>query len=223
MKQITDNLYQSKFDFPFGKSEKGPSCESAAYLLAQESGNILFYSSRYIEDDFDFIADKGGLSVQLLNHRDEASSYSDKVMEKFGAPLMCHTLEKTAVEKESQVGKTLSGGEVFGNVTAIHTPGHCPGSVCFFSNQKTGSNILFTGDTFYPCQRPDGIQWRVTIRDKKQEEMIRSLGKLRELTAPLTVVPSLFIGDRSYETFEEEKWRFVIDGCISRLKQEETH
>ena len=223
MKKLTDNLYQSQFDFPFGKSKEGPFCKSVAYLLTQEFGNILFYSSRYIEDNFDFIIEKGGLFVQLLNHRDEASSFSNKVMENFDAPLMCHHLEKEAVEKKCQVSKTLSGGEVFGNVTAIHTPGHMPGSVCFFSKQKMGPDILFSGDTFYPYQKPNGIQWRVTLFEEKQEEMIRSLKKLRELKTPLTVVPSLFIGEISYENFEKERWGLVIDECISRLKQGERH
>ena len=219
MKKIANNLYQSQFDVPFGKTEGEPFCQTAAYLLLNPAGNTLFYSSKYIEDHFDFIAEKGGMSFQMLNHRDEASPYSDKVLEKFNAPLICHHLEKEAVAKQSQVGKTISGGEIFGDIKAIHTPGHCPGSTCFLVNQEDGNHILFSGDTFYPCNG----QWRVTIWKKNQEEMIRSLKKLRELEVSL-VVPSLYVGYPSFEKFEDRnKYQSAIDECIVRLEQGERH
>ena len=226
MRQIAHNLYQSRFDFPFGKEKdpKKPSCKSAAYLLVQKSGNILFYSSRFIDEHFDFISEKGGLSLQLLNHRDEASSSSDTVEERFGAPLACHALEREVVEKLSRVGKTVSGGEVFGEVRAIHTPGHAPGSVCFLVEREAGPNILFTGDTFFPCQIGDIVQWRVFISEKNQEKMICSLKILRELRAPLLLIPSLFIGKKSYEGFDDQKrYQSAIDECIIRLNKGERH
>ena len=211
-------MYQSQFDFPFGKKEGQTACQSAAYLLANSSGNTLFYSSRYIEDHFDFIAQQGGVSFQMLNHRHEASPYSDKVLDKFNAPLICHHLEKEAVAKHCKVGKTISGEEIFGNIKAIHTPGHCPGSTCFFVNQE-GGNILFSGDTFYSCEG----QWRVAIWTDNQEEMIHSLKKLKELDVSF-IVPSLYVAYPSFGKFEDKgKYQSVIDECISRLEQGERH
>lgn len=217
MKKICENLYQSKLDFPFGKKEGEPFCQSAAYLLVSSSGNTLFYSSRYIEDHFNFIAQKGGVSLQMLNHRDEASPYSDKVRERFRAPLICHHLEKEAVSKQSEVGKTIAGGEVFGNIKAIHTPGHCPGSTCFLATQN-GENILFSGDTFYPCKG----QWRVAIFKENQKEIIHSLKKLLELDISL-IAPSLYAGYPSFEKFDRYKYQSVIKNCILRLEKGETH
>ena len=104
MKKITESLYQSKLDCLFGKKEGEPFCRSAAYLLVSSFSNTLFYSSKDIEDHFDFIIRQGGVSFQMLNHRNEASSYSDKVLEKFNAPLICHHLEEEAVV-------TKQGGE----------------------------------------------------------------------------------------------------------------
>ena len=214
MKKIAENLYQSKFDVPFGKEKGEPYCRSAAYLLVSSLGNTLFYSSRYIEDHFDFIAQQGGVSAQMLNHRDEASPYSDKVMDKFNASLICHHLEKKAVAKQCKVGKTISGGEIFGSIKAIHTPGHCPGSTCFLVEQNTG-NILFSGDTFYPCNG----QWRVAIFKKHKDEMIHSLKKLLDLDVSL-IVPSLYVGYPSFEKFENRnKYKSVINECISRLEK----
>ena len=217
MKKICENVYQSKFDFPFGKKEGEPFCQSAAYLLASSFGNTLFYSSRYIEDHFDFIAREGGLSFQMLNHRDEASPYSDKVLERFDAPMICHHLEKEAVVKQCKVGQTISGEEVFGNIKALHTPGHCPGSTCFLVNQD-GESVLFSGDTFYPCEG----QWRVSIFKENQEEMIQSLKKLLELDVSL-IVPSLYAGYPSFERFDRSKYQSAIKECILRLENGERH
>ena len=140
------------------------------------------------------------------------------MLEKFNAPLICHELEKSAVAKQCQVGKTISGGEVFGDIKAIHTPGHCPGSVCFFATQEDG-NILFSGDTFYPCKG----QWRVMLWKDNQKEMIYSLKKLRKLTVSL-IVPSLYVGYPSFEKFEDKnKYQSAIDECIVRLERGERH
>ena len=201
-------------DLPFGKEEGKPYCRSAAYLLVNSFGNALFYSSRYIEEHFDFITQQGNVSFQLLNHRHEASPYCDTVADKFNAPLICHHLEKSAVSKESKVGKNISGEETFGNIQAIHTPGHCPGSTCFFVKQE-GGNILFSGDTFYPCKG----QWRVAIHKKNKEEMIHSLKKLRKLNVSF-IAPSLYAGYPSFGKFEDRnKYQSAIDDCIFRLKQ----
>ena len=219
MVKVVDGLYQSGIDI-WNEEEKDekPLIKTAAYLLVGESENSLFYSSKYIEDDFPFIAEKGELSFQFLNHRHEASSFSDKVKEKFNAPLICHHLEKKAVEKESQVDQVISGGEIFGHITAIHTPGHCPGSTCFLV-KRNGGNILFSGDTFYPMRE----QWRVSIFDGKQEEMIQSLKKLLDLEVSL-IVPSLYVDYPPFGWFEnQKKYQLAIKDCISRLEQGKTN
>ena len=164
-----------------------------------------------------YISQKGGLSFQMLNHRDEASPYSDKVLERFHAPLICHHLEEKAVSKLCKVRQTISGGEIFGNIKTIHTPGHCPGSTCFLVS-RDDENILFSGDTLYPCNG----QWRVSIFKENQEEMIQSLKILLELDVSL-IVPSLYVGYPSFERFDRSKYQSAIKECISRLEKGQIH
>ncbi len=40
----------------------------------------------------------------------------------------------------------LKGGEIFGRLEVIHTPGHTPGSICLYD---ANSKILFSGDTVF--------------------------------------------------------------------------
>lgn len=216
MRRVIEGLYQSKFEFPFGPQG---GCQSAAYLLVNSAGNTLFYSSSYIEDHFDFITQQGGVSFQMLNHRHEASPHSNKVLDKFNAPLICHHLEKEAVSEHCKVGQTIYGGEVFGNINVIHTPGHCHGSTCFFVVTQNNDNILFSGDTFYPKEG----EWRVAIFKEYIEETIMSLKKLSELDVSI-IVPSLYVGYPSVGKFEDKnQYRSVIADCIARLERGETH
>ncbi|MDR8018720.1 MBL fold metallo-hydrolase [Nesterenkonia aerolata] len=47
----------------------------------------------------------------------------------------------------------ISDGDVFtvagAQLTAIHTPGHSPGSTCFYAEDLDGAPVLFSGDTLF--------------------------------------------------------------------------
>lgn len=80
--------------------------------------------------------------------------------------------------------RTLSDGEElnFGNTTLriIHTPGHSKGSVCYLVPDEA----LFTGDTLF-----DGNVGRCDLWGGNDEELMRSLKKLRVLSPDLTIYP----------------------------------
>lgn len=213
MEMVADGLFRSIIEKPFNNA-----VTTAAYFLVRPEGNILFYSSAFIEQHFDFMEKQGGVAHQLVNHRDEASGFCDLVAAKFQAPLQCHALEKDAILSKCSIGKTFeSRHHLFPDLEAIPTPGHCPGSTCFLYEGKT--NILFTGDTFYPAKGT----WSVAVADGKQEQMIESLTLLRDLKVDM-VLPSLFIGDIGYQSFASaEEFYEVIDQCISRLKNGGVH
>jgi len=68
----------------------------------------------------------------------------------------------------------LSGGELFGELEVIHTPGHTPGGICLYSAR---SKFLFSGDTVFQ----DGSFGRTDLfggNTKKLIESIKSLSLL---------------------------------------------
>lgn len=213
MKIINDYILQSEIDFPFGNS-----VSTCAYLLKRKSGNILFYSSKFIENDFSQIHSLGGVDFQIVNHRDEATSYCDVVLNEFNAPLYCHIKEEEAILEKCKVGKLIEEGMIFPDIEAIHTPGHCSGSTCFLWSVGE-EKILFTGDTFYPSNS----KWCVAIKDGDQEEMITSLRKLLDLEVTM-ILPSLFIGDEKFAVIKDsKKHKQLINDCIQRLENGECH
>ena len=78
--------------------------------------------------------------------------------------------------KELKDGDTINFGRF--SLHVIHTPGHSPGSICFY--EKT-NKILFCGDTLY-----DGL---IDVRDKcsNQTQYLHSLEKLAKLNVKLFV------------------------------------
>lgn len=65
----------------------------------------------------------------------------------------------------------LSGGEIFGELEVIHTPGHTPGGICLYDN---GSKTLFSGDTVFP----EGGFGRTDLYGGSATQLIESIKKL---------------------------------------------
>ncbi len=80
--------------------------------------------------------------------------------------------------KEFEPDVFVRGGEVFelGKITleVIHTPGHTPGSVCFYEPNK---KWLFSGDTVFAY----GSFGRVDLPGGSAIDLIRSIEKLTKL------------------------------------------
>jgi glyoxylase-like metal-dependent hydrolase (beta-lactamase superfamily II) len=139
------SILATRHEFPFG----GTSTKASAFLIQRASGtNILVYSSSHVGEYVDHIAELGGVTHQLLNHRDEASTYSNVL----SAPVFCHALEKEAIEEKGAiVGETYQGTEYkFGeDLIAYHTPGHSRGVTTYYYQNDKDISVLFTGDTLY--------------------------------------------------------------------------
>ncbi|MBI5274781.1 MAG: MBL fold metallo-hydrolase [Chlamydiales bacterium] len=72
----------------------------------------------------------------------------------------------------------LLGDVIF---TVIHTPGHSPGSVCFYAKQE---HLLISGDTLFA-----GSIGSLSLPTSNPEEMWKSLEKIAILPADTKVVP----------------------------------
>lgn len=208
MIQMLPDIYYTTPDHPFANE-----VETRAYLVTLTAGNILFYSSSTIEQEFEFIQSTGGLSKQYLNHRDEASEYCDIVRLQFNAPLVCHELESDAVSQHCEVSETFSTRHyILPVLEAIPTPGHCPGSTCYLL-QHAGKHILFSGDTIYP----DNGEWKIYLHGSQSsgKDMLASLDLLAGLAVDV-ILPGLYIGDMSWEQVSPSRWSSIIHGCIKQ-------
>lgn len=205
MKQIYPDLWQTSVEHPF------PGVTSHAYLLVQDTGNILFYSTG-LREEYQQIKTLGGIAFQYLSHRDEAGHALAEIKEIFGSKLCCHRLEEHAIRSEASVDYLFNKRETLGSVEIIPTPGHTDGSVCFLAHAAHGKKYLFTGDTIY---MNNGV-WETRVNEYgggSKSDLRNSLILLQNLE-PTVVISSASIGAVPFKEVSVDEWRSDIDNVL---------
>lgn len=209
MKQLFPDLWETREEHPFH------GVTTHAYLLTQDSGNALFYSTGIREELLE-VQRLGGISRQYLSHRDEAGPPLASIKEMFGNQLCCHALEVKAIGKYSKVDVVFEEPCVeSNNIQVIPTPGHTAGSTCFVFQSPHGKRYLFTGDLIYP----EDNGWGTLVQRHaggRKKDLGESLMNLREVN-PDVVISSASVQRNAVQAVTSEQWHAVIDETIRRL------
>lgn len=150
------------------KLSVGPMDNNAYVLRAMASAQALLIDAANDADRL--LGELDGLElvgiVTTHGHRDHWQALGP-VATATGAPVHLHPADQELVPR--QADRNLVDGQPIGfgttEVTAIHTPGHTPGSTCLL----LGRHHLFTGDTLFP-----GGPGRTTNR-QDFDQIMRSL------------------------------------------------
>ncbi len=192
-----------------------------AYLLTKPSGNLLIYNlGEDQDDDLDSIEELGGVSVQVLSHRDEASPALHRVRERFASRLGYHDADAGAIRDEAEADLRIAPGcddPALSGVEVLHTPGHTPGSVTLRYESPHGKTYLFTGDTIVPVSGG----WATAVYPELESDagaLVESLRGLRDQSADL-LVSSAFVGETGVVELAPDAWCEAIDGRIDSLKR----
>ena len=108
-----------------------------------------------------------------------------------GIPLM-FSIESVKAEKLLADGDIIKVGNL--ELKVIHTPGHSPGSVCFWCEKE---KVLISGDTLFK-----GSIGNISFPTSNPNDMWKSLKKLKELPPETKVCP----GHMGTTTLGEEPW-----------------
>lgn len=108
-----------------------------------------------------------------------------------GLPMIC---EVKGILPDSNLtnGQKLQLGELL--IEVIHTPGHSPGSVCFFLQKE---KILLSGDTLFK-----GTIGNISFPTSDPNQMWLSLERLAKLPSDTRVIP----GHGKETTIGQEQW-----------------
>ncbi|WP_321823276.1 MBL fold metallo-hydrolase [Pyramidobacter piscolens] len=106
-----------------------------------------------------------------------------------------------------QPDRLVRDGDVFSvggiSLTALHTPGHTPGSTCYVAEQD-GEKLLVSGDTLFA--RSIG---RTDLTGGDREAMSRSLARLNAIAGDMPVLP----GHGPETTLQKEReWNPFLKG-----------
>ncbi len=155
--------------------------------LIDTGGDAIFLAERlkkFVDPkEIDFI-------ILTHSHFDHAAATSD-LKKICGAKIVIHPVEYEFVKSQGfstvffninyppfspdvEVGEgdVIDLGEY--QLKVLHTPGHTPGSICLFDEER---KILFSGDTVFP----NGAFGRVDLPGGNARELINSLKRLSEL------------------------------------------
>lgn len=209
MKKVLSDLWETRTYSPY------PGLTTHAYLWT--AANALFYSPG-TDDDFDELAQLGGIHDQYLSHRDEAGPMLKRIAEQFDSTLHASEGDLSDIAQHAHVDVPLSGRNTDHNgVEIIPTPGHSPGSVCYLVDGAEG-RYLFTGDTL--VRNPEGRWWAGYIEGFHQpgdaDTIADSLRVIAELE-PDYVISSAYQGDSAVTRIDPDLWRGHVAEAIAGL------
>lgn len=130
----------------------GGSLESNGYVIYQQEGDTAYIiDPGYQPNRFIKIVKELELEILgilLTHHHSDHVGGVEKLRKELGCPVYMHRQDADYYKK--QVDVLLSGGEILPlgqeEILVLHTPGHTPGGVCFYSEK---SKLVFTGDTVF--------------------------------------------------------------------------
>lgn len=209
MKHVLTDLWETRTYSPF------PGLTTHAYLWTP--AHALFYSPG-TDEEFDELADLGGVDDQYLSHRDEAGPMLARIAERFGAKLHAAEADLPDIRKHAHIDVPLRGRHTdYHDIEIIPTPGHSPGSVCYLVPGAEG-RYLFTGDTLF-CDQEG--RWRAGYiegfhQPADADVIADSLRTLAEV-APDVVISSAFPGDSAVHRISPGEWRGHVAHAIAGL------
>lgn len=210
MKEILPGLLETEVERP------APGLTTHAYLLERPDGNILFYNTG-LEREIAAMAEHGGVALHLLSHQDEVGHSLLQIHERYRARLGGHRAELDAYRELREPDIFFDRREeVVPGVEVIPTPGHSPGSVCFYVTHGREC-LLFTGDTLYLSR---GREWRPGMVPgfSDREALMSSLRLLRELS-PTVAIGSAFSGSTGYRRVAPGRWAETVDHALALLRR----
>lgn len=206
MERIAPELWVTETQNP------APGLTTRAYLWMRAEGNVLFYNTSIVEE-YDRMAELGGVADQYLSHQDEITSTLATLHERFGTRLHIHESE-AALVTSTGVDDPFNKRHTVGDLEVIPTPGHTPGSTSYLAT-IAGRRYLFTGDTL--ILGADGKWWAGYLEGySDRETLTASLDILAELT-PDVVVSSAFMGDSGVTVLGDRPWADCVDEARKAL------
>jgi hydroxyacylglutathione hydrolase len=184
------------------------SSENNAYLLMNGDEVAVLDAAEAYHEISNLLIDKElSLKYLLVTHGHKSHLQSMSMLkERFGGMLCIHELDldllkesDNTVEPDMTVkdGTSLPLGNAV--IKVLHTPGHTPGSLCFYVKR---ASALFSGDTLLKGEF--GKIWG----PHSMGLMLRSLKRLNSVIPPKTTV---YPGHGPFTTMSDEAWLDCLD------------
>ena len=209
MKQLFDDLWQTETYIT------GP-LSTHSYFLKTDKGNVLIYSTSH-HYELDEIEKLGGITHQLISHRDEMSSILVDIKKRFNSKLLCDAQEADSIGKYCRPDILVEDSlNMECGIKVFHSPGHSIGSCTFWYESPTGKKYLFTGDSFFPWNGK--LRTFVISGFGGTNQAMKETLEVYKQYEPDMVLCSAAIGDVHIMEMTKDSWSTAINESITRLE-----
>ena len=149
---------------------------ASSYLVVREGGNVLVDSPRAAEPLLRGVAALGGVSLNVLTHRDDVADHA-RFQARFGGERVMHAADVAADTRD--VERRIEGTEpvrLGDDLLVIPVPGHTRGSVALLFRDR----VLFTGDHLMGTEDGARLYASRSVCWYSWPEQVRSMDRLLE-------------------------------------------
>ncbi|MGB7274739.1 MAG: MBL fold metallo-hydrolase [Geitlerinemataceae cyanobacterium] len=206
---VLDNV----FAFPPNRDTLG----ATAYLIVEKDAKIVIDCPAFDESTRDFLQQHGGVDWLLVTHRGSIGQ-AVRFQQETGCTIVVQEREAYLL-KEAAVTPFRSEMAIPGNCLGIWTPGHSPGSSCWY--YAGGGGILFSGRHLLPDSQgnPVPLHTAKTFHWGRQINSVRSLIHRFSSNNLQLICPGantgFLRGERGIEPAYEKLSALDLDACFS--------
>jgi glyoxylase-like metal-dependent hydrolase (beta-lactamase superfamily II) len=166
---------QAALDGVFAFSPNRDTLGATAYFIVEKDANILIDCPAFEAVNLEFLQQQGGVRWLVITHRG-AIGKAEKVAQALGCEIIIQEQEAYLLP-ETPVTSFSEQLTLTPNAQILWTPGHSPGSACFYWSGHGG--ILFTGRHLIPNLQGVPVPLR-TSKTFHWPRQLRSIQFLRD-------------------------------------------
>jgi glyoxylase-like metal-dependent hydrolase (beta-lactamase superfamily II) len=123
--------------------------DNNVWVVGDDDTCVVIDAPHSVPGILEVVGDRRVTAILLTHAHDDHVRVAPELAERTGAPLYLHPAEEPLwklVHPDRPMPQPLADGQEIAGLRVLHTPGHCPGAVCFYGPEL---GCVFTGDTLF--------------------------------------------------------------------------
>jgi glyoxylase-like metal-dependent hydrolase (beta-lactamase superfamily II) len=123
--------------------------DNNVWVIGDDQQCVVIDAPHSVPGILEVVAGRTVTAILLTHAHDDHVRVAPELSQETGAPLYLHPAEEPLwklTHPDRPMPRPLADGQEIAGLTVLHTPGHSPGAVCFYSADL---GCVFTGDTLF--------------------------------------------------------------------------
>lgn len=123
--------------------------DNNVWVVGDDQSCVVIDAPHDVNEILKVVGGRRVTAILLTHAHDDHVRVAPELSGRTGAPLYLHPAEEPLwklTHPDQPMPQPLTDGQQVAGLTVLHTPGHSPGSVCFYASEL---GCVFTGDTLF--------------------------------------------------------------------------